>query len=36
MNEYNYVITADSGCDLPADFLAKRGVFPIHMRYVSA
>ena len=34
MNEYNYVITADSGCDLPADFLAKRGVFPIHMRYV--
>ena len=34
MNAYNYMITADSGCDLPADFLAKRGVVPIHMRYV--
>ena len=34
MNAYNYVITADSGCDLPADFLAKHGVVPIRMHYV--
>lgn len=35
MNAYDYVLTADSGCDLPADYLARHGVTPIHMRYVA-
>ena len=34
MNEYQYVITTDSGCDLPADLLMRRGVTAVPMTYM--
>lgn len=30
----NYMITADSGCDLSLDFCKSRKIVPIHMKYI--